>query len=262
MSSSTSIDPAGRRSVVVTGAAGGLGAEFVRAFVATGADVIASDVAGMTEAGAALADEATRSGPGRATFMPADITSDDDLTALFDRAVALSDGVDVLVNNAGVYLGLGAKRPITEITNEMWDRVLTVNARGTWQAIKAVVPVMRRRGGGRIVNISSGTVHNGTAGFVHYVASKAAVEGITKVAARELGPDDITVNAIAPGLVETEASVSLNQPEHLRRIAESRFIRRGMTPDDLVSAVLWLSAPESGFVTGQTIVVDGGSLLA
>jgi NAD(P)-dependent dehydrogenase (short-subunit alcohol dehydrogenase family) len=224
--------------------------------------VIATDLPAAEERGQRLAAEATRSGPGRARFVPADVTSDEDLGALVDEAVAFSGGIDVLVNNAAVYLALGAKRPMTEVTNDMWDHVLRVNARGTWQAIKAVVPVMRGRGGGRIVNISSGTAHNGTAGFVHYVASKAAVEGLTKVAARELGGDAITVNAIAPGLVETEATVALNQPEHLSRVAEARFIRRGMVPADLVSAVLWLSAPESGFVTGQTIVVDGGQLLA
>ncbi|OMQ15300.1 hypothetical protein A7K94_0210480, partial [Modestobacter sp. VKM Ac-2676] len=219
------------------------------------------------EAGARLAAEVTATGPGRVTFVPADITSDEDLAALVARAVEISGGetsggVDVLVNNAGIFMDLGGKRPMTEVDNDSWDLVMRVNARGTWQAIKAVVPAMRRRGGGRIVNISSGTVHNGTAGFVHYVASKAAVEGITRVAARELGPDGITVNAVAPGLVETEAAVRMNSAEYLQRAAESRFIVRGMKPRDLVSAVLWLSAPESGFVTGQTVVVDGGQLLA
>jgi NAD(P)-dependent dehydrogenase (short-subunit alcohol dehydrogenase family) len=261
MSTPAASTPA-RRSVIVTGAAGGIGGDFVRAFAALGDDVIASDVHRATAAGEALAAEATAAGPGRVTFVAADITSDEDLAALVDTAVATSGGVDVLVNNAGVFNDLGGKRPMTEIDNETWDRVLTVNARGTWQAIKAVVPSMRQRGGGRIVNISSGTVHNGTAGFVHYVASKAAVEGLTKVAARELGPDDITVNAIAPGLVETEAAVNMNSAEYLQRAAESRFIVRGMKPRDLVSAVLWLSAPETGFVTGQTVVVDGGQLLA
>jgi NAD(P)-dependent dehydrogenase (short-subunit alcohol dehydrogenase family) len=239
-----------------------MGGDFVRAFAATGADVVASDVHRMREAGERLAADLSATGPGRVTFVPADITSDEDLAALVAHATRTSGGIDVLVNNAGIFMDLGAKRPMTEVTNEAWDQVLTVNARGTWQAIKAVVPAMRQRGGGRIVNISSGTVHNGTAGFIHYVASKAAVEGITKVAARELGPDDITVNAIAPGLVETQAAIEMNSPEYLRRAAESRFIVRGMTPGDLVSAVLWLSAPETGFVTGQTIVVDGGSLMA
>jgi NAD(P)-dependent dehydrogenase (short-subunit alcohol dehydrogenase family) len=250
------------RRVVVTGAAGGIGGDFVRAFAALGDDVIASDVHRATAAGEQLAAEVTAAGSGRVTFVPADITSDDDLAALVAHAVETSGGIDVLVNNAGIFMDLGGKRPMAEVTNEQWDRVMTVNARGTWQAIKAVVPEMRRRGGGRIVNISSGTAHNGVAGFVHYVASKAAVEGLTKAAARELGPDDITVNAIAPGLVATEAAVSMNSAEYLQRAAEARFIVRGMKPRDLVSAVLWLSAPETGFVTGQTVVVDGGQLLA
>ena len=258
-------DPSGPfsgRSVLVTGAAGGIGGDFVRAFAAAGADVVASDLERSGEAGRRLADEADRTGPGRVAFAAADITSDADLAALVARAVEMYGGVDVLVNNAGVYLELGGKRPLTEVTNEMWDRVLTINARGTWQAIKAVVPEMRRRGSGRIVNISSGTAHNGVAGFVHYVASKAAVEGITRAAARELGPDDITVNAVAPGLVETDATVRMNSADYLDAIAAHRFIRRGMKPRDLVSAVLWLASPDSGFVTGQTVVVDGGQLLA
>ena len=182
------------RSVIVTGAAGGMGGDFVRAFAATGADVIASDVAARTEIGEQFAAEVTAAGGGQVRFVPADITSDDDLAALVEVASARTGGVDVLVNNAGIFMDLGAKRPMTEIDNESWDRVLTVNARGTWQAVKAVVPAMRARGGGRIISMSSGTVHAGTAGFVHYVASKAAVEALTKVAARELGPDGITVN--------------------------------------------------------------------
>ncbi|MEU2348041.1 SDR family NAD(P)-dependent oxidoreductase [Modestobacter sp. NPDC049651] len=250
------------RSVIVTGAAGGMGGDFVRAFAATGADVIASDVPQRAELGERFAAEVTADGGGQVTFVPADITSDDDLAALVEAASARSGGVDVLVNNAGIFMDLGAKRPMTEIDNESWDRVLTVNARGTWQAVKAVVPAMRARGGGRIISMSSGTVHAGTAGFVHYVASKAAVEALTKVAARELGPDGITVNCIAPGLIETEAAKQMNSPEYLQQAAASRFIARGMAPADLVSTMLWLAAPESGFVTGQTIVVDGGWLQA
>ena len=250
------------RSVVVTGAGGGLGPAFVRAFAASGADVVASDRPERTEAGERLAAEVAAAGGGRVVFAAADITSDADLAALVDRAVADHGGLDVLVNNAGMFGEIGRKRPLTEIDNDAWDRVLTVNARGTWQAIKAAVPALRARGGGRIVNISSSSVHNGVAGFVHYVASKAAVEAVTKVAARELGPDAITVNAIAPGLVETEAAVGLNTPDHLRAVAAHRLIPRAMEPDDLVGAVLWLAAPGSGFVTGQTVVVDGGQLLA
>ena len=250
------------RSVIVTGASGGMGGDFVRAFAATGADVVASDVARTTDAGERLAAETTALGGGRVRFVPADITSDDDLAALVEAASAGSGGVDVLVNNAGIFMDLGAKRPMTEIDNATWDQVLTVNARGTWQAIKAVAPAMRARGGGRIVSMSSGTVHAGTAGFIHYVASKAAVEAITKVTARELGGDGITANCIAPGLIETPAAVQMNSPEYLQQAAAGRFIARSMTPDDLVSTLLWLASPDSGFVTGQTIVVDGGWLQA
>jgi NAD(P)-dependent dehydrogenase (short-subunit alcohol dehydrogenase family) len=170
--------------------------------------------------------------------------------------------VDALVNNAAIYKALGGKRPLTELTNDDWDLVLRVNVRGTWQGIKAVTEPMAASGGGRIVNVSSVVARTGAIGFAHYVASKAAVDGLTRAAARELGPRGITVNAVAPGLVTDEATRALNTDDYIAGAAKGRSIPREMTPDDLVGAVLWLASPAAGFVSGQTIIVDGGQVFA
>jgi NAD(P)-dependent dehydrogenase (short-subunit alcohol dehydrogenase family) len=218
------------KTVLVTGAGGGIGAEYVRTFTAHGANVVALDLPKF------------------------DVTSDED----WQRVARETGRVDVLVNNAAVYGDLGRKRPLTELTVEEWDRVLTVNVRGTWQGIKAVVPVLTE--GGSIVNVSSVVSRLGAPGFAHYVASKSAIEGLTRAAARELGPLGIRVNAIAPGLVSTDATRTLNTSEYIAAAAQSRSLRREMTPNDLVDAVLWLASPASAFVTGQTVIVDGGQV--
>lgn len=240
------------KTVIVTGATGGIGARYVHAFASAGANVVAADVPAVADAGAGLAAAAG------CAFVAADVTSDEDWTALVDRAHDEFGRVDVLVNNAAIYQGLGAKRPLTELACEDWDTVLRVNVRGTWQGIKAVVPAMRAAGGGRIVNISSSTARMGVPGFGHYVASKAAVEGLTRSAARELGPDGITVNAVAPGLVSDEATRALNTDAYIAAAAGGRALGREMVPDDLIGAVMFLASGSGGFLTGQTLVVDGG----
>lgn len=248
------------RTVIVTGAAGGIGGRYVQAFAAGGADVLATDVAAAAEDGTALAEKASAASAGRAVFVAGDITSDGDWAAVVERARAEFGGVDVLVNNAAVYQGLATKRPLTDLTTEDWDTVLRVNVRGTWQGIRAVVPAMRAAGAGRIVNISSTVARMGAPGFAHYVASKAAVDGLTRAAARELGAHGITVNAVAPGLVSDEASRTLNTDDYIATAARGRALGREMLPDDLVGAVLFLASVEAGFVTGQTLVVDGGGV--
>lgn len=239
-------DEAGR-VVVVTGGATGIGAEIVAAFAAAGAEVTVADLAEPA------ADAA------RSEFFRVDITSDDDLRAMVEATVARHGRIDALVNCAAMYKALGGKTAIDEIGNEEWDRVLRVNTRGTWQAIKAVLPAMAEHGG-HIVNISSTTARSGSPGFAHYVASKAAVEGLTRAAARELGPRGIAVNAIAPGLVNDDATNALNNADYVAAAANRRAIPRQMYPADLVRAVRFLSGGGADFITGQVLVVDGGVL--
>lgn len=248
------------RSVLVTGAGGGIGAVYVRALVAAGADVVAADLPATADAGRENAEKATAAGPARAVFTPVDITDDASLTAAVEVAATEFGGLDALVNNAALYGALGPKKPLVDLTTSEWDRVLTVNVRGAWQAVRAVAPALIARGGGRIVLISSTVARTGPPGFAHYVASKAAVDGLTRAAARELGPAGITVNGVAPGLVSNEGTRAVNTDEYIATVARTRSVPREMTPDDLVGAVLWLAGPDSGFVSGQTVVVDGGGV--
>jgi NAD(P)-dependent dehydrogenase (short-subunit alcohol dehydrogenase family) len=235
------------RVVVVTGGATGIGARITAGFLEAGASVVVADVA---EPDGVQPTVACR----------VDITDDAALGRMVERAVADFGGIDALVNCAAIYKALGGKVSLDQLTNADWDRVLTVNVRGTWQAIRAVLPAMDKRGGGHIVNISSTTARSGSPGFAHYVASKAAVEGLTRAAARELGPRGITVNAIAPGLVDDEATNVLNDRHYVEQAASRRAIGRQMYPADLVGAARFLASEASGFITGQVLVVDGGGV--
>jgi NAD(P)-dependent dehydrogenase (short-subunit alcohol dehydrogenase family) len=248
------------RVVLLTGATGDIGAAYTLALTAAGANVVAADLPQLAADGEALAEKASAKGPGTAVFTGCDITSEEDVAAAVALATERFDGLDSVVNNAAIYRTLGPKRPMTELTTDDWDLVLRVNVRGTWQVIKAAVPALRARGGGRIVNVASVVTRTGAAGFAHYVASKAAVEGLTRAAARELGQYGIGVNAVSPGLVDDAASRAINDADYLGRMKQTRSLPREMTPDDLVGAVLWLAGPSSGFVTGQTVVVDGGGV--
>ncbi|MPZ67766.1 MAG: SDR family oxidoreductase [Pseudonocardiaceae bacterium] len=248
--------------VLLTGATGDIGAAYTNALTAAGARVVAADLGQLTDEGVSLAEKATTQGPGTAIFVPCDITDDAEIEGAMTLAVDRFGGLDAVVNNAAIYRALGHKRPLTELTTQDWDTVLTVNVRGTWQVIKAAVPHLIDRGGGRIVNIASVVSRTGAAGFTHYVASKAAVEGLTRAAARELGAHGIGVNAVSPGLVDDAGTRAINDPGYVGKVAQTRCLARDMVPDDLVGAVLWLVSPASGFVTGQTIVVDGGGVFA
>ncbi|WP_343910634.1 SDR family NAD(P)-dependent oxidoreductase [Nocardioides aquiterrae] len=248
------------RVVLLTGVTGDIGTRYLNAFTRAGAHVVAVDLPSCESEGRRLADEAGATGPGRAVFVGGDITDEADVRRAVDEAVQRFGGLHSVVNNAAVYRTLGGKRALTELTAADWDLVLRVNVVGTWQVIKAAAPHLAASGDGRIVNIASVVSRNGAPGFAHYVASKAAVEGLTRAAARELGADGTTVNTVSPGLVDDAASRELNTSDYLATAAGARAIPRPMLPEDLVGAVLWLAGPAAGFVTGQTLVVDGGGV--
>jgi NAD(P)-dependent dehydrogenase (short-subunit alcohol dehydrogenase family) len=165
--------------------------------------------------------------------------------------------IDILVNNAAIFINI-ERHPFYDITAEEWDRVSAVNIKGPFLCAKAVFPKMKEQRSGKIINISSSTAYWGTPSFLHYVASKAALIGMTRSLAREVGEFGICVNAIAPGLVEHEGQTA---PKALTELQlKARSIKRLQTPEDLLGTLVFLGSSDSDFMTGQTIVVDGGSV--
>lgn len=248
-----------RKAVIVTGGARGIGATYVRALAASGAQVVIADI--LQKEGEALAREVSSQPDGRAVFMWADVAKQADAARLAHTTAETFGSIDVLVNNAAIYSDLGAKKPFDQITEAEWDTVISVNVKGPWQCAKAVLPYMQRQQHGKIINVSSSSIYAGTPGLAHYVASKAAVVGLTRSLARELGQHNICVNAIAPGLVFNEASTRLNPREYFEGALVTRAIPRLMAPRDLVGTMLFLASAGSDFITGQTFVVDGGAAM-
>ncbi len=241
------------RTVLITGAAGGLGAAFARAFAAAGDRVVIADI--DAEGARRTAEEISLSSAVPALGLAVDVTDTASTDALAAAAADVGGGsIDVVVNNAAIYATL-TRSPFTEIDEREWDRVMAVNLKGPWQIARAVAPFLAA--GGRIVNIASATVFSGSAQWAHYVASKAGVIGLTRVLAKELGVRDITVNAVAPGFTLTEASHGLIDDAENYGV-DRGSIRRPIQPDDIVGTVLYLASPAGAFVTGQTVVVDGG----
>jgi NAD(P)-dependent dehydrogenase (short-subunit alcohol dehydrogenase family) len=243
------------RVVVVTGGARGIGEVLSTALAEDGNTVVIAD---LHEAGEGLAERLRHRGH-RAEFVRTDVTDESSANRLAEHCAQSYGRIDALVNNAGLYRDLGTKRAFTEITGKEWDQTFAVNAKGVWLMIKAVHPLMQAAGSGRIVNISSATVHRGTPFFAHYVASKGAVIALTRAIANEVGADGITVNAIAPGLVDNEATRLVNGPGYTEAAAARRAIARSMAPGDLVGAIRFLCSDAGAFITGQTLIVDGGS---
>ena len=243
----TELGLAGKR-VIVTGAAGGLGRAFAVAFAEAGCRVIAGDVADVSETVAML------SGVGFGAVL--DVTSADSCMAVAAQALDQMGGLDVLVNNAALYGGL-QRANFEEIDEAVWDRVMAVNVKGVWQVSRFCAPLMRAAGGGSIINIASATVFSGSAQWMHYVASKGAVIAMSRVMAKELGRDDIRVNVLAPGFTMTEASLGLI--DNARSYGVDRAaIKRPLETGDIVGGALYLASPHSAFMTGQTMIIDGG----
>ena len=240
---------------IVTGGAMGIGHAIVQALLAEGAKVVIADRDGAAEAATAL-DSAGASVIG----VTCDVSSQSETEAMTNAALEAFGRIDVLVNNAGIYADL-RMTPFEDLDIDEWRRVLDVNVIGQAMAIRAVVPAMRRQGGGSIVNLSSGTPFKGVPFMLHYVASKGAVNAMTKALAKELGAADIRVNAVAPGFTLSDGVLA--NPQQLEKLQEisrqARVIQRDQHPDDIVGAVVFFASQDSAFVTGQTLVVDGGA---
>jgi NAD(P)-dependent dehydrogenase (short-subunit alcohol dehydrogenase family) len=235
---------------IVTGGAQGIGRAIAEGLAAEGARIVVADLRGAEEAAAAFPD-----GVG----LTVDVADETAVQRTMDDTVAQCGSIDLLVNNAGLYASL-AMRPFTEIPLEEWRRVMDVNVASMFLTCRAVVPVMREQGGGAIVNISSGTPFRGVPFLLHYVTSKGAIVAFTRALAKELGKDSIRVNCVAPGFTMSEGVKQ--HPEVIEKLraasVSARTIQRDQEPEDVVGAVVYLAGPSAGFVTGQTIVIDGG----
>jgi NAD(P)-dependent dehydrogenase (short-subunit alcohol dehydrogenase family) len=236
------------RVVIVTGGGRGLGRAFAVAFAEAGAKVAAADI--DETAAAETADLVGGFG------LRVDVSDSESVRAMVDAVVEGFGGVDVLVNNAGLYAGLH-RAPFHELDEDEWDRTMSVNLKGPWLCASACLPVMRERGGGAIVNVASATVFSGSPEWAHYVASKGGVIALTRVMAREAGEFGIRVNALAPGFILTEASREMIEDAETYGVARGS-IKRSAHPDDVVGAAVFLASDDSRFITGQTLIVDGG----
>ena len=242
---------------VITGGAAGIGFAYAKRFLAEGARVVVADVADP----AAAVDKLDAAG--RALGVRADVSDAGSVRAMVEAALARFGRVDVLVNNAAVFATL-KPQPFDEIPEAEWDRVMEVNVKGVWNCARAVVPAMRAQGGGRIVNVASAIVAKGTALLMHYVTSKGAVVAMTRALARELGPHRITVNAVAPGLIlsdTVQANPDITAFQETA-IMQARSLKRDAFPDDVEGTVVFLASDDSAFMSGQTLIVDGGSVFS
>ena len=244
------------RIAIVTGAGRGIGRALAKRLAADGAAVVIADLDGYDVAAAELAAAGARS-----LGLRVDVSSESDTARMAQETVKAFGRIDILVNNAAMFATVKIG-PFEEIPVEEWRRLLDVNVVGVALCCRAVTPHMRRQKSGRIVNIASAAPLKGVPEFLHYISSKGAVIAMTRGLARELGKDGITVNAVAPGLTLSDATVG--RAEHLRNhdnSVRSRAIPRPQRPEDLAGAVSFLASDDAAFMTGQTIAVDGGSAM-
>ncbi len=245
--------------VIITGGAQGIGLAYARAFASAGAKVVIADLV-ATESVVAELQTVNSSVAG----FQLDVTNTAETQACANFALDTFGRLDILVNNAAFYGGL-TLAPFEEIHESDWDRSMNVNVKGVWMMSRAVTPVMRRQQSGRIINIASNVVFMGKPNFLHYVTSKGAVWALTNAMSRELAGTGITVNCVAPGYTTTPATRNMGSAEEVaeleQQILQAQSVKRLLTAEDLVGAVLYLASDEASMVTGQTLIVDGGVIV-
>jgi len=241
------------RAVVVTGGASGIGEKIVEHFVQQGARVAFLDI--QEEAAADLVQKVSSDGHSSPLFLPCDLTDINALTDCLQKIVAEFKTVDVLVNNAGN----DTRHAVEEVTSDYWDLAMAVNLKHQFFAAQAVIPVMKRAGRGSIINMSSISWIIPTTGLPVYVAAKAAIVGLTRTLAHELGPDNIRVNAVLPGATLTERQKKLwFSDAYKAEILNKQALKRMIQPEEVARLVLFLAADDSSAITSQSYVVDGG----
>jgi 3-oxoacyl-[acyl-carrier protein] reductase len=245
--------------VIVTGGSRGLGQAYAIEAARLGAKVVAGDI---LDCGDTIRQ--IEANGGTAIGVKLDVTDMDTVNAMAESAVDAFGGINVLINNAALYGGLTGGR-FDMLDEDEWDRTMSVNVKGIWKCCKAVVPHLRTAGGGSIVNVASLAATYGLPFALHYTTSKAAVIGMTRALARELGRSEIRVNAIAPTAVLTEGTAEFfgdKTDSAMEVIKNDQSLKRNPVPADMVGTVMWLASDASGFVTGQTIAIDGGTVMS
>ncbi len=243
---------------IVTGGSLGIGADYCKRLAEEGAKIVIADL----EDGSNVVGVIEQAG-GVAIYVETDVADEAANMNMAAKAVEAFGRVDILVANAGLYTHL-KRKPSLEETVDEWDDVYNVNIKGVWLGAKACIPEMKKNGYGKIINIASTAAFQGTPGITRYAASKAAVVGITRSMAREYGDDGIRINAIAPGPIETETGKQYETEESIKRWAASgkkRALGRNGMPSDVVGLCVFLSSEKSDFMSGQTVVVDGGGTM-
>ena len=245
--------------VVVTGGGHGIGRAYCMGIARESGAVIVADI---DEDAAAAVAKAIQDKGGKALATKVDVANFASCQEMAKKTLDAYGKIDGLVNNAAIFMSVPAEKGgWQDISEEAWDRMFAVNVKGLWLASRAVVPAMQQRKQGSVVNISSNMAFNGGLTMMHYVTSKAAVVGFSRVLARELGPDNIRVNTLAPGATMSEEKATEEALRNYERSASTRILKRIEQPGDLVGTALYLLSDLSTFVTGQTILVNGGAVL-
>ena len=247
------------RVAIITGGGHGIGKAYAARLAAEGAKVVIAELDGA--GGSAVAAELTAQGR-EAIAVQTDVASEASVNNMAQQTILRFGRIDVLVNNAAIFATVPMSRsPFDQISVEEWDRMMSVNVKGTWLASRAVVPQMRKQAYGKIINVSSGTALKGSPSRIHYVTSKAGILGFTKTLANEVGKDGICVNCVAPGSTLSEENPDDDILKMRAQAANARALKRVQTPEDLTGAVVFFASADSDFITGQTLVVDGGSCM-
>jgi 3-oxoacyl-[acyl-carrier protein] reductase len=244
---------------IVTGGGHGIGKSYCRHLAEHGAAVVIAELDGA--AGEAVAKELQDEGF-KSLAVRTDVTSEADVNSMVEAAINKFGTVHIVVNNAAMFATVPMSRaPFDELSVSEWDKMMSVNLKGTWLVCKAVASEMRKNRYGKIITISSGTALKGSNGRIHYVASKAGILGFTKTLANEMGEYNVCVNCIAPGSTLSEENPDESIVKMREAAAQKRALKRVQKPEDMLGAVLFFSSPASDFITGQTLVVDGGTAM-
>lgn len=241
------------RVAIITGGARGIGRAYAFRLSEEGAKVVIADIIDAKEAKQTIEEKG-----GEVLTLYTDVSNEESTKEMAIKTVERFGRIDTLINNAAFFASI-VRKPFYEISSQEWDEAMKVNLKGTFLCCKAVYPQMKKQGKGKIINISSGGFFKGNPNFLHYITSKGGIIGLTRALAREVGNDGICVNCIAPGL--TLSDIMKEKPmDEFTKTVNSRCFKRNELPEDLTGTIVFLASDESDFITGQTLVVDGGAV--